>query len=104
VPSENIQIKLVSLVSDQKRVSFSCPSLTDVIKVEWEFSRNGAVEPGLEESGEAISVLLTSRVMAAEASHPTVDNFPTICVFDGEFTEEEKSQVTVAQRGNKRRA
>lgn len=75
---------------------------TYMIKVEWEFSRHRAVQPGFQESGK-IFLLPASSIMSTNSCHPAVNRFATVGMLHSKFAEKEKCQVTVAHGGDKGR-
>lgn len=77
-------------------------TFTDMVKVEWEFSGNGAVESRLEESSKVL-LFPAPRVILANTGHSAENCFATVGVLYRKFSEEEKGKVSIAHGRDKGR-
>lgn len=74
--------------------------LTDMVKVEWEFSGNRAVESRLEKSGKVL-LLPAPRVILANTGNSAENRFAAVCVLNCKLSEEEKGKISVTHGRDK---
>ncbi len=68
----------------------------NLVKVEWHFTRHGAVEPRLEKRRPTpLELVAPAFVVLADARHATEDAFPAVDVLDGRLAEEEVDVILV---------
>jgi len=74
----------------------------DLVEVERVVTRNGAVQPGLQERGPVVlQDQISSSVVLADASDPGVDGLAAVDVLDGRLPEHEVDEVVRLEGADK---